>query len=239
MSSLGSVDRPLQILSGPLFAPKTSPGQQMKAESSGRALRVLIADDNPVNATLVSKLLKKEGHSPEAVTNGAAALERYLLGGLDVILMDLQMPIVDGFSSTKMIRAVEKTQGPACLSSRASKNGRIPIFAVSASLLEKEKDKYIATGFDGWILKPVDFKRVDELLKGIVNDETRNCCLYKQGQWEQGGWFEKRKEKDQFEADTKPSNQAPTVEAAKNKEEAQHEKGFGKTCCCIASAIRF
>jgi CheY-like chemotaxis protein len=122
------------------------------------------------------------------------------------------MPIVDGFSSTKMIRSYEKTHGTACLSARAGTNGRIPIFAVSASLIEKDRENYIQTGFDGWILKPVDFKRVDSMLKGIVDVKTRNQCLFEAGQWERGGWFQKRQAPiDIFSADTTPNEQRPTM----------------------------
>ena len=121
----------------------------------------------------------------------------------DAVLMDLQMPIVDGFSSTKMIRSFEKTSSN-CLSSRASLNGRIPIFAVSASLVERELEKYVETGFDGWILKPIDFKRTELLLKGIVDESVRERCVYQPGKWEQGGWFSKR-EKQVPDTDTRPT----------------------------------
>lgn len=102
--------------------------------------------------------------------------------------MDMQMPIVDGLTSTKMIRMFEKSKSDI-LSPRASKHGRIPIFAVSASLVERELQTYIAAGFDGWILKPIDFKRLNTLLTGIVEDGTRTSCLYQPGEWERGGWF--------------------------------------------------
>ena len=99
------------------------------------------------------------------------------------------MPIVDGLTSTKMIRSHEKTHPNAILSNRASINGRVPIFAVSASLVEKEKDRYIDCGFDGWILKPIDFRRLNVLIDGIVRPEVRRGCLYTPGEWERGGWF--------------------------------------------------
>lgn len=102
------------------------------------------------------------------------------------------MPIVDGLTSTKMIRATEHSDDHAGLSALALKQGRTPIFAVSASLVEKEKDSYINAGFDGWILKPIDFKRLATLLLGIQDDETRDSSLYVAGQWECGGWFRKR-----------------------------------------------
>ena len=121
------------------------------------------------------------------------------------------MPIVDGYSSTKMIRSFEKTHLTTCLSRRARFNSRIPVFAVSASLVERERQKYIDTGFDGWILKPVDFKRVALLLKGIVEDEARKACLYEPGHWEQGGWFEDRPSQHGiYDINTKPSDEAPT-----------------------------
>ena len=101
------------------------------------------------------------------------------------------MPIVDGLTSTKMIRSYEKTHA-GILSERATNNGRVPIIAVSASLLEKDREKYIATGFDGWVLKPIDFQRLSVLLNGIVDDKVRDRCLYKTGEWENGGWFAPR-----------------------------------------------
>jgi hypothetical protein len=66
---------------------------------------------------------------------------------------------------------------------------RIPIMAVSASLVEREKETYSSAGFDGWILKPIDFKRLETLLLGIVDDVVRNAALYVPGEWERGGWF--------------------------------------------------
>jgi CheY-like chemotaxis protein len=102
------------------------------------------------------------------------------------------MPIVDGLTSTKMIRAFEKSDKCTGLSSLAQYQGRVPIFAVSASLLEREKPTYVDAGFDGWILKPIDFKRLSVLLNGITEDNTRNDCLYVSGEWERGGWFEPR-----------------------------------------------
>lgn len=134
----------------------------------------------------------------------------------------LQMPIVDGYSSAKMIRSFEKTHPNACLSPKARCNHRIPIFAVSASLVEKDRKRYMDVGFDGWILKPVDFRRVEELLKGIVDDETRDRCIYEPGKWEQGGWFCKReRHPDAFDVDTHPSMHKPT-------DESEHDKGEGR-----------
>lgn len=119
-----------------------------------------------------------------------------------------QMPIVDGLTATKMIRSFEKLHPQSELSPRAAGNGRVPIFAVSASLVERERQTYINAGFDGWILKPIDFKRLNTLLSGIVADETRNACLYRQGEWERGGWFQRR-QPSILQAQTAPSGKSP------------------------------
>jgi CheY-like chemotaxis protein len=122
------------------------------------------------------------------------------------------MPIVDGFSSTKMIRSFEKTHSTICLSRRARLNSRIPIFAVSASLVENERRKYMQTGFDGWILKPVDFERVGLILKGLIDAEARKECLYQPGKWERGGWFEDQPfVPDVQDINTKPCDEPPTT----------------------------
>lgn len=95
------------------------------------------------------------------------------------------MPIVDGSSSAKKIREHELELKPSALV-----HDRIPIFAVSASLVERDRQFYIDSGFDGWIMKPIDFQRVHVLLGGVTSSQARNDCVYQAGMWEQGGWFE-------------------------------------------------
>lgn len=107
-----------------------------------------------------------------------------------------------------MIRSHEKSHTQSKLSPRAATNGRVPIFAVSASLVERERQTYINAGFDGWILKPIDFKRLNILLLGIVDNDTRNSCLYEAGQWERGGWFHKN-QPTAYGTATKPSEESP------------------------------
>jgi CheY-like chemotaxis protein len=132
------------------------------------------------------------------------------------------MPIVDGLTSTKMIRSYEKSHPDCRLSPRATANGRVPIFAVSASLVERERQTYINAGFDGWILKPIDFKRLNVLLLGIVEDDTRKSCLYHPGGWEKGGWFH-RGQSSILRAATLPSNKSP-VQLVPEKEIVQPDK---------------
>jgi CheY-like chemotaxis protein len=198
---------------GPASVDTRSDTTEVSRTHNTDSFSVLVAEDDPINSKIIEKRLHKLGHDVVCTTNGEECATAY--GDqphvFDVILMDLQMPIVDGFSSTKMIRSHEKSHGESCLSSRAKILGRVPIFAVSASLVEKEYDKYVSTGFDGWILKPLNIKRVEILLRGIIDEEVRNECLYEPGKWEQGGWFRAEKP-TAFDVDTHPSG-GPTTNA--------------------------
>lgn len=124
------------------------------------------------------------------------------------------MPIVDGLTSTKMIRSFEKSHPTHILSTRASLNGRVPIIAVSASLLERDREKYLDAGFDGWILKPIAFNRLSEIITGIVDKDVRRANLYRPGRWENGGWFE-HVQRDVFAAKTTPMGEAPSSAPSK------------------------
>lgn len=107
-----------------------------------------------------------------------------------------------------MIRSYEKSHPASLLSDRAALNGRVPIIAVSASLVEKERQIYIDAGFDGWILKPISFPRLSEIMGGIVDKQMRRTNLYKRGAWERGGWFHEG-EQSAIKADTRPSGEPP------------------------------
>ncbi|TGO59281.1 hypothetical protein BCON_0046g00250 [Botryotinia convoluta] len=196
------------------ISPRTEP-KPLNIEN----LKVLVAEDDPVNSRIINKRLDKSGHEVYHTINGeecasaygdnvkkSAATNSLADKRFDVVLMDMQMPIVDGLTSTKLIRSFEKTF--LDLSPRAKLNGRVPIFAVSASLVERERQTYIDAGFDGWVLKPIDFKRLNVLLKGIIDSKVRDSCLYQPGQWERGGWFHKM-QPSALQSSTAPSNESP------------------------------
>ncbi|KHJ33386.1 putative cyanobacterial phytochrome b [Erysiphe necator] len=157
-------------------------------------LQVLLAEDDFVNCKIIHKRLGKSGHKVHQTVNGGECAKVYAEKKdlFDVILMDIQMPIVDGMKSTKMIRSFENNDPKNVLSKHARSNGRVPILAVSASLCEDKRQIYIDTGFDGWIMKPIDFKRLNTLLRGISETSIRDSCLYSPGKWEKGGWFGSR-----------------------------------------------
>ncbi|KAI5255211.1 hypothetical protein E4T42_01980 [Aureobasidium subglaciale] len=170
-------------------------------------MRVLVAEDDPVNSRIIKKRLEKMGHEIYLTSNGeeCSSIHGDKSGFFDVVLMDMQMPIVDGLTATKVIRSFEKSHPTHVLSTRASLNGRIPIIAVSASLLERERQMYIDAGFDGWILKPISFPRLQEIMTGIIDNNVRQRNVYESGAWERGGWFEEF-QSDVWEAETKPDD---------------------------------
>ncbi|KAL4786875.1 hypothetical protein BJX76DRAFT_63309 [Aspergillus varians] len=158
-------------------SPKTS-------GSEPQPLRVLVAEDDPINAKILQKRLGKLGYTVQWIMNGEECANAYAEAPAqwDVVLMDIQMPILDGMDSTKRIRHLEKESEP-------TNKFYIPIFAVSASLLEKDAQMYMDMGFDGWIMKPINFDRLNTLLAGIHGERARNGAVYQPGQWEKGGWF--------------------------------------------------
>jgi hypothetical protein len=98
------------------------------------------------------------------------------------------MPLLDGASSTRLIRAFEKEKRPE-ISPQALSYGRIPIIAVPASLSESSLDDYLNTGFDGWILKPIDFSRSEAIMTATHDEPIRQSLLYGNDTWDKGGWF--------------------------------------------------
>ncbi|TRM64908.1 hypothetical protein BD626DRAFT_454990 [Schizophyllum amplum] len=163
---------------------------------SNPVLRVLIVEDNEMNSKMLAKRLNKDGHQTVQTLNGQEGLDKIIEDReFDVIFMDIQMPILNGFEATEAIRELERKDAltgvpttDRLLSFRL--NGRIPIFAVSASLQEQKLEELMNYGLDGWILKPINFKRLSTIMRGIVDIRQRQADLYKVGHvWEDGGWL--------------------------------------------------
>ena len=113
-------------------------------ETAGRQLRILLADDNQMNQKVVTAMLATTEHSVDVVGNGVEALEAAKGGAYDIILMDIQMPDMDGVEATREIR---------CLSGEAA---NVPIIALTANAMEGDRDKYLAAGMDDYVAKPID-----------------------------------------------------------------------------------
>ena len=119
-----------------------------------RELSVLLAEDNVVNQRLVKRLLEKRGHVVEVASTGRQALELAERGCFDVILMDLQMPDMDGLETTAQIRELERRRGAE--NPREGTGGRTPIIALTAHTMRGDRERCIAAGMDNFINKPID-----------------------------------------------------------------------------------
>lgn len=122
---------------------------------------ILLADDNPVNRDLTSRLLKKRGHEVVIAENGQEAVARFLEKAFDVILMDLEMPVLGGIAAAQQIRAKEKA-------SSIQTPDYTPIIAMTAHDQENEKTACLVVGMDGFISKPIDIKTINQTIQEIV-----------------------------------------------------------------------
>ncbi len=120
---------------------------------TARKLRILVAEDNPINQTLVVRLLQKMGHTSVVAQNGAEALSLVSNQQFDLILMDVQMPVMDGLAATAAIRKMEQTTGV-----------HIPIFAVTARAMKGDNELCLRAGMDGYIAKPIRFSDIEKAL---------------------------------------------------------------------------
>jgi CheY-like chemotaxis protein len=108
------------------------------------ALDILLIEDNPVNQKLAQHVLEKNGHSVVVADNGATALEILERRGFDAVLMDVQMPRMDGIETTMAIRNKEKETG-----------GHIPIIALTAHAMTGDRERCLQAGMDGYLIKPI------------------------------------------------------------------------------------
>ncbi|KZT12155.1 uncharacterized protein LAESUDRAFT_720129 [Laetiporus sulphureus 93-53] len=176
--------------SGPMSS--TSRSARSDNEVSTK-LRLLIVEDNDINRMILAKRLSLDGHNVVNTTNGIEGVEMLESDWeFDCVLMDIQMPLLNGFEATERIRSMERTREHILSRTSHKLNGRIPIFAVSASLFEDQREELFKLGFDGWILKPIDFKRLKIILRGVVDTVQRGKDVYHPScNWEVGGWLRK------------------------------------------------
>jgi signal transduction histidine kinase/CheY-like chemotaxis protein len=120
-------------------------------------LRILLAEDNPVNQRLATKLLEKRGHQVTVTATGRGALQRVQGETFDVVLMDVQMPDMDGLEATALIRQWEKNRGR-----------RTPIVALTAHSMKGDRDRCLAAGMDTYVTKPFDATRLIEVVESTA-----------------------------------------------------------------------
>jgi two-component system sensor histidine kinase/response regulator len=122
-----------------------------------RSLRILLAEDNAVNRQLVTALLGKRGHTIVSVVNGREAVAAVAEGAFDIVLMDVQMPEMDGLEATGAIRKTERVTGD-----------HVPIIALTAHAMKGDREACLAAGTDGYLSKPVNAKELFALIDSLT-----------------------------------------------------------------------
>ncbi len=133
---------------------ETRPSEELRHNALGRPLRLLVAEDNQVNQMVIATMLRRLGHHVHMVNNGLEACAAVQTAPFDVVLMDVQMPEMDGMAAT---RAIRRLAPPA---------GNLPIIALTANAMEGDRAIYLAAGMNGYVAKPIDLGH----LMAAVND---------------------------------------------------------------------
>jgi len=119
-----------------------------------KKLKLLLVEDNKLNQKLIESSLRKFGYSIDIANNGIEALEKFSPGKYNVILMDIMMPVMDGFEATARIRKIET-------------KGRIPIIALTANTLNYDREKCLASGMDEYISKPLSIEKLHKAFNDL------------------------------------------------------------------------
>lgn len=130
--------------------------QQNNIRVNQQRLNILLAEDNSVNQLLATRLLEKFGHHVTVAGNGLLAVESWRTGAYDLILMDVDMPELNGFDATAQIRALEQDSAT-----------HVPIIGLTAHAMQGSRESCIAAGMDGYLSKPIDTKALWAELEGL------------------------------------------------------------------------
>jgi PAS domain S-box-containing protein len=155
-----TVTLPLARVGRTLARPE--PGPASRDQRQLRALRVLAAEDNSMNQLVLKTLLGQVGVEPVMVFDGQAAVQAWEAGDWDLILMDVQMPVMDGPTATAVIRRREAAEGRA----------RTPIVALTANAMDHQVAEYVAAGMDGFVAKPIEAGRLFAALEAVLTADA-------------------------------------------------------------------
>ena len=164
IGSVFHVEIPFQLI--PADALPALPISALAQPEEFRHLRVLLAEDNAVNALLASVLLKKAGHHVTHVVTGRKALDALAVNEFDIILMDVQMPDMDGMEATGLIRRAEVATGR-----------HIAIVAFTAHAMAEDRKRFIAAGADGYLTKPFSPEQLHAVIESLRSIIDANILL--------------------------------------------------------------
>jgi PAS domain S-box-containing protein len=153
-----TVDLPLTRVSATAAKP-AAPAAPPRDSAEGVAIRVLAAEDNGMNQLVLRTLLEQVGVDPVIVGNGREAVEAWAREPWDLILMDVQMPEMDGPTATGVIRARERAEGRACT----------PIVALTANAMAHQVSEYLQAGMDDFVAKPIEAGRLYAVIQGALD----------------------------------------------------------------------
>jgi PAS domain S-box-containing protein len=154
-----TVTLPLKKLPRPASKPKRAPRSSHAVSTvAGRPLRVLAAEDNAMNQLVLKTLLAQVGIEPVIVADGREVVAAWEREPWDVVLMDVQMPLMDGPTATSLIRTRERAEG----------RPRTPILALTANAMAHQIAEYLQAGMDGFVAKPIEAARLYEALQAAV-----------------------------------------------------------------------
>jgi CheY-like chemotaxis protein len=154
----------LGVIDGDAAISEPKPPRELSKDISQiKPLRILLAEDNSVNQRLTTLMLEKCGHTIHIANNGVEAVEKFRAGEFDLILMDIQMPEMDGLQATRIIREIKKDTGR-----------QTPIIAMTASAFKKDEETCIAAGMDAYISKPISKQILFKTMHQLVSDISRS-----------------------------------------------------------------
>ena len=140
--------------------------QRYDVREPSAALRVLVAEDNAVNQRLITRLLEKRGHQAKVAGNGREAVDALTKDVFDLVLMDVQMPEMDGLAATATIRERELVSG-----------WHQPVIALTAHAMKGDQERCLAAGMDGYLTKPIRPEELDAILEKYSPRKTKGRNL--------------------------------------------------------------
>jgi CheY-like chemotaxis protein len=149
LQAVGSKPQAVALLSGP--------STHLPLPERRKGFRILLAEDNLVNQLLAVRLLEKRGHHVQVAGDGREALEKLKTAEFDLILMDVQMPVMGGFEAAAAIREMEKGTGK-----------HIPIIALTAHAVTGDRERCLAAGMDGYVAKPIHPEKLLEQIEALI-----------------------------------------------------------------------